>query len=153
MQRTISYPSGLERSGLDPAEEASLAFFDSALPPDWEIYVRPHLNGLAPGFVLLSPAGGIAVVEVRGWTDAFLAQCRDDAMLREPFARLRLAKEEIFEIYCPRPGLAAGRAHRKIASAYSAMRCGLICPQAELGALCARFAPGPAGSQFISPRE
>ena len=153
MQRTISYPSGLERSGLDPAEEASLAFFDSALPPDWEIYVRPHLNGLAPGFVLLSPAGGIAVVEVRGWTDAFLAQCRDDALLREPFARLRLAKEEIFEIYCPRPGLAAGRAHRKIASAYSAMRCGLICPQAELGALCARFAPGPAGSQFISPRE
>ena len=87
-----------ERADLAPGEEASLAFFDSALPPDWEIYVRPHLNGLAPGFVLLSPAGGIAVVEVRGWTDAFLAQCRDDALLREPFARLRLAKEEIFEI-------------------------------------------------------
>ncbi|MBR6468221.1 MAG: hypothetical protein IKT16_08695, partial [Desulfovibrio sp.] len=153
MQRRISFPSGLERADLAPEEEASLAFFASALPQDWEIYVRPHLNGLAPDFVLLSPAGGLAVIEVRAWTDGFLAQCRDEALLREPFARLRLAKEEIFEIYCPRPGLAAGLAHRKIASAYSAIRCGLICPQANLGHLCARFAPGPGRGQFISARE
>ncbi|MBR5050197.1 MAG: hypothetical protein IKX75_02535, partial [Desulfovibrio sp.] len=81
MQRRISFPSGLERADLAPEEEASLAFFASALPQDWEIYVRPHLNGLAPDFVLLSPAGGLAVIEVRSWTDGFLAQCRDEALL------------------------------------------------------------------------
>ena len=58
---------GKLRTPLNPAEELVLKFFDRHLPPTWEIYIQPHLNGLKPDFVLLNPKVGVAVYEVKGW--------------------------------------------------------------------------------------
>jgi hypothetical protein len=55
------------RTPLTPGERRVLDFFRRHLPPGWEIYVQPHLNGLRPDFVLLHPHAGIAVFEVKDW--------------------------------------------------------------------------------------
>jgi len=55
------------RQPLTPGEQLVLEFFLENLTTDWEIYIQPHLNGLRPDFVLLSPQKGIAVYEVKDW--------------------------------------------------------------------------------------
>ena len=55
------------RQPLTTGERAVFEMFDRMLPPSWEIYVQPHLNGLRPDFVLLNPRVGIAVFEVKDW--------------------------------------------------------------------------------------
>lgn len=45
-------------------ERIVLDFFLRNLSEDWEIYIRPHLNGLSPSFTLLNPRVGIAVFEL-----------------------------------------------------------------------------------------
>ena len=49
------------RQPLTMGEQAVFEMFDRTLPPGWEIYVQPHLNGLRPDFVLLNPRVGIGV--------------------------------------------------------------------------------------------
>jgi len=49
------------------------------LPPSWEIYLQPHLNGLRADFVLRHPRNGVAVFEVKDWDldamDYFMDRC------------------------------------------------------------------------------
>jgi len=47
--------AGRLRTTLNPGEKLALDFFHRHLPPAWEIYIQPHLNGLRPDFVLLHP--------------------------------------------------------------------------------------------------
>jgi hypothetical protein len=56
-----------QRQPLTDGEKLVLNFFAANLTSDWEIYVQPHLNGLRPDFVVLSPKKGIAVYEVKDW--------------------------------------------------------------------------------------
>lgn len=103
------------RTPLTRGEWATLQALDSGLPPDWEIYVQPYLNGCRPDFVLLNPKIGIGVVEVKDWTldpnstrwgNTFGADVlvRQSGFLRDldPVRQLRHYKREIFEVYCPR---------------------------------------------------
>lgn len=96
-------------------------FLDRSLPPEWEIYVRPHLNGLRPDLVLLNPDVGIGLIAVVEWdlgtgsyrvgygTHGFrrLEQhdpaTGTDASIEEqnPIQRLSLWKQEICQYYCP----------------------------------------------------
>ena len=55
------------RPPLTVGEMEVLQLFNDELPDHWEIYFRPHLNGLRPDFVLLSPKVGVAVFEVKDW--------------------------------------------------------------------------------------
>ncbi len=87
------------------------------LPPGWEIYVQPHLNGLRPDFVLLHPAVGISVIEVKHWSlDAMpyeirrtangiaeLCACRNNRWFRveEPMRKLETYRQEISQLFCP----------------------------------------------------
>lgn len=43
---------------LSKAEERLIRYLDVHLPEDWEIYVRPHLNGLVPDIVILHEQHG-----------------------------------------------------------------------------------------------
>lgn len=52
---------------LEAGERKVIDLFDRKLPPKWEIYVQPHLNGLRPDIVLLHPDVGVAVFEVKDW--------------------------------------------------------------------------------------
>ena len=55
------------RQPLTPGEEIVLGYFNKNLPAEWDIYIQPHMNGLRPDFVLMSPSKGIAVFEVKDW--------------------------------------------------------------------------------------
>lgn len=56
------------RPELTGGELRLASFVDDHLPPVWEIYVQPFLNGVRPDVVVLHPHVGIAVSEVRDWS-------------------------------------------------------------------------------------
>ena len=55
------------RTPLNAGEIRFFEFLDRNLPPEWEIYVQPFLNGLRPDFVIIRPGYGVAVYEVKDW--------------------------------------------------------------------------------------
>lgn len=106
------------RQPLTPGEREVLDWFLEILPPRWEIYVQPHLNGLRPDFVLLHPENGIAVYEVKDWTvggvDYFVKKGGHGPRLmgqregktfslasNDPVAKIDLYKQEIYGLYVP----------------------------------------------------
>ena len=107
------------RQPLTPGERRVLDWFLEILPPRWEIYIQPHLNGLRPDFVLLHPQCGIAVYEVKDWNfrsmDYFVQTGSGPPKLmgrkdgkefslaaQDPVAKIDLYKEEIYDLYVPR---------------------------------------------------
>lgn len=120
LERRVVSPPAHEhaslRQPLTPGERLVFEFFDRLLAIEWEIYVQPFLNGVRPDFVLVNPAVGIAVYEIKDWDlDAMEytpAAGRDDAALRvndgeqsflkeSPLAQLRRYRKEIAGLYLP----------------------------------------------------
>ncbi len=108
------------RQPLTKGERVVFEFFDTHLPEHWDIYLQPHLNGLRPDIVLLSPKIGIAVFEIKDWDlDALhywvetQPQKKPKLMGRKdgksfslqsknPIEQVHRYKQEIYELYCPR---------------------------------------------------
>ena len=108
------------RQPLTNGEQVVLDYFLDQLPPSWEIYLQPHLNGLRPDFVLLHPQRGIAVYEVKDWNLDSMEYFVDVRGNRPPILKARLGnktfsiedknpvtkidlyKAEIYTLYCPR---------------------------------------------------
>ena len=128
------------RQPLTRGELLVLDLFLKHLPPDWEIYIQPHLNGLRPDFVVLNPRGGIGVFEVKDWdldrmkyfthTDGHgqphLMGHKDgkpfSLQKENPATKVAIYKSEIYNIYCPRLKQKAG---------WAAITAGVIFPFAE----------------------
>ena len=125
LTRLIDPPrSAFERlpNRLTDGERQVIDLFDRSLDPAWEMYVQPHLNGLRPDLVLLNPDVGIGVFEIKDWdlnamryfvSGSDLWAERDGKSFRvkeNPIAKIRLYKNEIFDLYCPRLNERAGRA-------------------------------------------
>jgi hypothetical protein len=131
MARIIDPPKGHFSklpTPLTAGELRVVELFDANLPPEWEIYVQPHLNGLRPDIVLLHPRVGIAVFEIKDWDlealhyysesaknggRTLVARDRDRHTFRvrdNPVDKIQLYKKEIFDLYCPRLNSAAGSA-------------------------------------------
>ncbi|OPY14050.1 MAG: UvrD/REP helicase [Syntrophus sp. PtaB.Bin001] len=116
----------LLRQPLTEGERLVFDLFHDHLPPGWEIYVQPHLNGLRPDFVLLHPSVGIAVFEVKDWDlDAMdywvekrpckspILRAKKDGkpfpiQSQNPVEKIHRYKQEIQELYCPRLNQRAG---------------------------------------------
>ncbi len=134
MDRLISPPRDqlqILRTPLTAGEKEVFELFDQLLPPAWEIYIQPHLNGLRPDFILLNPNVGIAVFEVKDWNlDAVRYwherdaqgrlqlwstnnQGRDYKVRDNPIEKIRLYKDQILDLFCPRLGI-------QVAEAFSA---------------------------------
>lgn len=108
------------RQPLTKGERIFLNFLINNLTSDWEVYIQPHLNGLRPDFVLLSPLKGIAVFEVKDWDLSalryFFKRSLNTAPIlfgddgkkqfslqkENPVERINHYKDEIFNLYCPR---------------------------------------------------
>ncbi|GHG74355.1 hypothetical protein GCM10010919_27760 [Alishewanella longhuensis] len=128
MERIVSPPRAeLKnlRQSLTDGEWMVFNFFDRYLDPAWEIYVQPHLNGLRPDFVLLNPAVGIAVFEVKDWNFnamSYFIETKGNSAPKllandgshtflvndNPIEQLFRYKREVFELYCPRLQQRAG---------------------------------------------
>ena len=105
MRRTINPPKDqwdLLPTSLTTGERAVAELFDAELPSEWEMYVQPHLNGLRPDFILLNPAAGIAVFEVKDWTLGTLQDNVSRYKSKNPILKVQLYEEEIYNLYCPR---------------------------------------------------
>lgn len=108
-----------ERELLPSDEREVFEFFDQTLPPEWEMYIKPHLNGLRPDVVLLNPHAGIAVFDI----------IKSDQIIDNPLEKIQFYKEEILKLYCP--GLKANSGNKGAA----AITAGLIftrVPQEQL---------------------
>lgn len=125
MARVISPPRDqlpALRTPLTAGERRVLDFFDEYLPDGWEVYVQPHLNGLRPDFVLVHPAVGIAVFEVKDWdlgAAAYFVRNRGDSPVLwcrtrdgqefrsrdNPIEKVVQYKREILNLYCPGLGV------------------------------------------------
>lgn len=131
------------RQKLTPGEQAVFDLFHRTLPPKWEIYIQPHLNGLRPDFVLLNPNVGIAVYEVKDWNldamDYFIRRDRNTGkpllwarkdgqefsqQSQNPIIKVNLYRQEIFNLYCPRLKAKVG---------FAAITAGVIFPCADGG--------------------
>lgn len=127
------------RQPMTTGEKMVLDFFDKLLPPEWEIYIQPHLNGLRPDFVILNPDIGIGIYEVKDWNlDAMHYRVREyrthhkelwatprdgrGFKVENPFDKIRRYKEAIFNVYCPRLQQKAG---------FGTINAGLIFPFAD----------------------
>lgn len=138
------------RQPLTEGERIALDFFSEHLPSDWEIYIQPHLNGLRPDFVLLSPRKGIAVYEVKDWDLSAMRYFYKNVPGRAPMlfgddgrkqfslekinpvARINLYREEIFNLYCPRLAKKGG---------FGLITAGLIFPFADSSAALTLLEP------------
>lgn len=72
---------GKLRQPLTAGEHGVLQWFLEILPPSWEIYIQPHLNGLRPDFVLLhrtvaSPSTRSRTGRCKGWIISFNVRVR-----------------------------------------------------------------------------
>ena len=129
MRRCIDPPKDqwdLLPTPLTTGERAVAELFDAKLPSEWEMYVQPHLNGLRPDLILLNPAAGIAVFEVKDWTLGTLQYKVSRSSIQNPICQVQLYEEEIYNLYCPRLNDSFGKA---------AINSGLIftkVPQAEV---------------------
>ena len=110
---------------LNSGERLVIDFFDEHLPLEWELYVQPRLNGLRPDLVLLNPAIGVSVFEVKDWNLDALDYYVDNLNgrpelaarshegrpvdlsgdVRNPLAQVMRYKEAILNLYCPRLGV------------------------------------------------
>ncbi|MQM38380.1 hypothetical protein KBTX_02390 [wastewater metagenome] len=160
------------RSAASPGLEEVVRFFHARLPLAWEIYVRPHFNGLSPDVVLLNPEVGLAVyrlVEYPIWEGGYAFRrdspgspltlyVQDEAgavPVINPFAALRSTRENVAELYIP-------TVRREWGSVgFGAVTAGLIFPYAseeEVTRFCAdaAFQPhryAPAVSREALARE
>ena len=111
------------RQPLTNGEEKLLQLMDRTLRPQWEIYIQPHMNGLRPDFVILNPAVGVVVIEVKDWRFAtmdyqvskhghlgstILSASRGGNRFNKekdnPFPKALLYRDEILSLYCPSLG-------------------------------------------------
>ena len=105
MHRIIDPPKDqwdLLPTPLTVGERQVAELFDAKLPTEWEMYVQPHLNGLRPDFVLLNPFAGIAVFEIKDWTQSTLLDTVSLFSNKNPIRQIQSYKEEIYNLYCPR---------------------------------------------------
>ncbi|MYB65329.1 AAA family ATPase [Candidatus Poribacteria bacterium] len=90
-------------TGLTYGENLVYNLFDELLPPQWEMYIQPFLNGLRPDLVLLNPAAGIAVFEVKDWKLSTIESfTKSEYLMKNPLKKISLYKDQLLEIYCPR---------------------------------------------------
>lgn len=100
----------LLKNAPNESELAVVKYLDQHLDEAWEIYFKPHLNGLRPDIVVLHPRVGIAVFKVKDW-DLTKYQ-RDSAgklythdqtgqkrYVKDPIDQVQLYKKELLTLY------------------------------------------------------
>ena len=88
---------------LTPGEREVFELFTETLPPEWEMYIQPYLNGLRPDLVLLNPYAGIAVFEIKDWSlNTLQYSIEYNWATQSPINQIKLYEDEIFNLYCPR---------------------------------------------------
>ncbi len=110
-----------EGVNLGPGIGFLARFLDEHLPPEWEIYPQPYLNGDRPDLVLLNPDVGVMIYEIKNWDlSAFYREGRtvllrghgDDYGVLNPLAQVARHRENILGQYLPLVGEIVDGDHR-----------------------------------------
>lgn len=140
----VPEPGELDRPGIDLGGglRETVRFFQQQLAPEWEIYVRPHLNGARPDLVLLNPNTGIAVFQVAEWSlrpgdyslesrpgqlpTKLLCREKEDSWARRanPLEYAHMVRDVTFNLYAPSLRRTGG------CSAFAVVTSGVIFPNA-----------------------
>jgi hypothetical protein len=91
---------------LIPAEVRALATqLDTCLPHDWEIFLRPHMNGDQPDIVLFKPQVGVTIIEIVTWeANAYVGRCEKIVVKGKSIQKqkvYRIAEEGEIEVANP----------------------------------------------------
>lgn len=113
---------------LTIGERAMLRWFDEGLPPDWRIYVRPHLDGDLPSAALLHPRHGAMIWDVVE-SDGVHLPLQEVLSLR--VRRLERIRGGIYGTYIPELAEAVSRDRRY----YGTIQLGLYLPNVPARAL------------------
>lgn len=101
------YPSWNEilsfRPPLTEGELTLAKFLDKTLPPTWEIYPQPLLNGDKPDLVILNPSVGMVIFEVK---DCNLQSCHNQKKYKSqnPIKQVERYRENLVNLYLPQIG-------------------------------------------------
>ena len=135
MQQRVIYPDKNKWAELELSKEKKIVynrFNADDFPIEWEMYIRPHLNGLRPDLVLLHSKFGIAVYEFIQEKDQqiIIETIESDITINNPFIKVELYEKELLDFYCPRLGImyepAGDRYRSKHQSVSQAITVGLI---------------------------
>ncbi len=106
--RVISPPVADWDSLRQPLTEGERRVLESVLehaPPEWELYAQPSLNGWRPDAVLLNPAVGIHIIEVKDGKLPENPSPAESQGIARALRQLLIYQREITGIYAPSLGL------------------------------------------------
>lgn len=112
---------------LTQGEVALAEFLDQNLPPQWEIYVQPYLNGDKPDLVILNPAVGLVIFEVKDWNlqnysnkekwhldkkhnkryktkEYYVHDARGSYQIQSPIIQVEKYRQNLINLYLPQIG-------------------------------------------------
>lgn len=98
---------------LTEGERKLAEFLDKYLPPAWDIYVQPFLNGDRPDVVILNPQVGVMVYEVKDWNlrsyqwdsdNLFVRNSTGKYIVDNPIEQVRHYRNNILNLYIPSLG-------------------------------------------------
>lgn len=149
---------------LEPSEQEVVRYFRAELDPDWEVYAQPHLNGLRPDLIVLHPAIGIGIFEIKDWKFEELAyRYEADAggdlrlvcnspkaggrvfVRKDPVDQLIAYRAGLFDLFCP----SLGARLSKDKGILGLVTLGLICPRAPDASIARVFGPALADRKLI----
>jgi thymidine kinase len=101
---------------LNAGARALAEFLDSSLPDEWEIFIKPYMNGDRPDIVIFHPQIGVQIFEVKDWQaeryrsedGQFFAQDRQGEWQRiaSPISQVERYRNNLTNLYVPELGQA-----------------------------------------------
>ena len=121
------------RLGLEPGEQLFVDYLLHHLPEEWEVFVQPPLNGKRPDVIVLNPAVGIGVFEVKNW-DLHLYSVRGQRIIGQsargefpagnPWFQAQAYRGQIFGVLAPSLTIARAADRR----AFGCVQLGVVFP-------------------------
>jgi hypothetical protein len=113
------------KTPLTPGELSLAQYLDQNLPPGWEIFVQPFMNGDRPDLAILNPKVGMMIFEVKDWhaglyevknridyiggrqvtfRDFYVSDARGKQHIASPIKQIERYRENLINLYLPEVG-------------------------------------------------
>jgi hypothetical protein len=125
------------RNPLTEGERELAKYLDTYLPPEWEIFVQPFLNGDRPDIVILNKKVGLVIFEVKDWnfclysseislnhrngkpihfSKYFVNVNHRKQQIANPLRQVERYRENLINFYCPYIGESIDKKNKALAA-------------------------------------